>query len=158
MNEAVINETYQLAVVGLIVFGLLVSPLFFIALDFWSGIRKAKERGEVITSDGWRQTVNKSVKYYNLLFALLLVDAIQVSASWYLNTFSGWSVPLFPWLLACGVCCVAAIEIKSIYESNDAKTKRNLRNVALLGAEIAKNRTDAEEIARAVVKYLNEKE
>lgn len=157
MNAEIITETHQLAVVGLIVFGLLICPIFFIALDLWSGIRKAKERGEAITSDGWRQTVNKSVKYYNLLLAFLLVDVLQIAAIWYLDNFAGWHWPIFPWMLLFSVCGVAAIEIKSIYESNDAKTKRDLRNVALLGAEIAKNRTDAEEIAKCVVEYLKKK-
>lgn len=154
MNEAVLNETHQLAVVGFIIFGMLISVLPSIALDLWAGTRKAKERGEEITSDGWRRTVSKASKYYNFLFAMTLVDAIQITASWYLDNFSSWRLPLFPWVLACGVLAVHAIEIKSIYESNDAKTKRNLRSVALLGAEIAKNRTDAEEIAKAVVEYL----
>lgn len=157
MNETLITETHQLAVVGLIVFGLLICPIFFIALDLWSGMRKAKERGEEITSDGWRRTVNKAVKYYNLLLAFLLVDGLQVAAIWYLNSFAGWRWPIFPWMLLFSVCGVAAIEIKSIYESNDAKTKRDLRNVALLGAEIAKNSTDAEEIAKCVVEYLKKK-
>lgn len=34
-----------------------VVPLVFIALDFWAGIRKAKQRGEEITSDRWQRTV-----------------------------------------------------------------------------------------------------
>ena len=156
MNEAVLTSTHQLAVVGLIIFGLLICPSLFIGLDFWSGIRKAKERGEEITSDGWRRTISKAGKYYNFLIALLLVDAIQISASWYLNAFSGYHLPIFPWMLTMGVAFVGAIEIKSIYESNDVKTKRNLRNVALLGAAVAKHPTDVEEIARAVAKYLKE--
>lgn len=158
MNEAFLTSTHQLAIVGLIIFGLLICPLFFMALDFRAGVRKAKERAEDITSDKWRRTVTKAGRYYNILMALLMVDLMQIAATWYLDTFSGWHWPIFPWSLTAGVLFVAAIEIKSIYESNDVKTKRNLRSVAMLGAEIAKHATDPEEIAQAVVKYLNEQQ
>lgn len=57
MDEIQINMADQAAVVMLITFGILVVPLVFIALDFWAGIRKAKQRGEEITSDGWQRTV-----------------------------------------------------------------------------------------------------
>ena len=38
----------QLIFLLFIVMLMLIAPLCFIALDYWSGIRKAKKRGEVI--------------------------------------------------------------------------------------------------------------
>lgn len=43
----------ELFVVAWMLFGILMTPLFFIGFDFWAGIRKAKQRGEKITSEGW---------------------------------------------------------------------------------------------------------
>ena len=36
----------QLIALLFIVLGMLVTPLIFIALDYWAGIRKAKKRGD----------------------------------------------------------------------------------------------------------------
>ena len=41
-------KTEQLIIILFITIGILVTPLVFIALDFWAGIRKAKLRGEPI--------------------------------------------------------------------------------------------------------------
>lgn len=35
----------ELFVVAWMLFGILLTPLFFIAFDFWAGIRKARQRG-----------------------------------------------------------------------------------------------------------------
>ena len=40
-------ENYsQLVIVLFITFGVLLTPLFFIAFDYWAGTRKAKQRGD----------------------------------------------------------------------------------------------------------------
>lgn len=44
----------QLIVVMFLMVGLLITPLFFIALDFWAGIRKAHTRGDRIRSSTLR--------------------------------------------------------------------------------------------------------
>ena len=54
-----IQFTGKLFVVTSILFFILITPLFFIAFDFWAGTRKAKQRGERIVSDGWQRTVRK---------------------------------------------------------------------------------------------------
>ena len=64
----------ELIVAGCILFGLLLTPLGFSMLDFISGVRKARQRGERITSDRYRRSVKKVAGYYNLLLALVVVD------------------------------------------------------------------------------------
>ena len=54
----------ELFIVAWMLFGILLTPLFFIAFDLWAGIRKAKQRSEKISSDGWKRTVNKVARYY----------------------------------------------------------------------------------------------
>ena len=53
------GNTEQLIAILLIECFILILPLLFIAFDFWAGIRKAKQRGETITSNGWQRTVQK---------------------------------------------------------------------------------------------------
>ena len=145
----------QLIIVLFITFGVLLTPLFFIGFDFWAGTRKAKQRHERITSDGWKRTTAKIAKYYNMLLALLVLDAMQISGFWYLNTFHGWGAPLFPWLVFAGAIFVGAIEVRSIMEPANDKERKEMRQVAALAAEIARHKTDPVEIAQAVVDYID---
>jgi len=152
MTEQMIS---QIVVVVMIAFGIMIMPLFFIAFDFWAGIRKAKIRGELITSDGWQRTVQKIARYYNMIFALALIDIMQIVSVWYLNNYGGWNIVLFPWFTFLGVSFIGAIETKSIMEPADEKEKKELKQVTHLAVELAKHKTEPDEIAKAVVKYLN---
>lgn len=149
-------ENYnQLIFVLFITLGILITPLFFIGFDLWAGVRKAKQRNEKITSDGWKRTTAKIARYYNMLLALMVLDAMQIIGFWYLNTFHGWHSPLFPWIVFAGAVFVGAIEVRSIMEPATDKERKEMKQVARLAAEIAKHRTEPEEIARCLAKYLN---
>lgn len=147
--------TEQLIVILFITVGVLITPLVFIGLDFWAGVRKAKKRGERITSDGWKRTLYKISKYYNMLIPLMIIDGMQTSGFWYLNTYCDWSAPLFPWLTLVGAIGIGCIEIKSIYEPADAKESKEMRQIAELSENIASHRSDPSEIAKAIIAYLN---
>ena len=147
--------TEQLIIILFIEVGILITPLLFIALDFWAGIRKAKIRGERITSDGWKRTLYKISKYYNMLIPLMIIDGMQITGFWYLNTYCSWSAPLFPWLTLIGAIAIGCIEIKSIYEPADAKESKEMRQIAELSENIASHRSDPSEIAKAIIAYLN---
>lgn len=149
-------RTEQLIIILFITVGILITPLVFIALDFWAGIRKAKLRGEPITSEGWRRTTYKISKYYNMLIPLMIVDVMQIAGFWYLNTYCGWSSPLFPWLTLLGSIGIGAIEIKSIYEPADAKESKEMRQIAEFAQAIAVHKSDPAEIAKAVIAYMND--
>lgn len=109
---------------------LLVVPLLFVGLDLVAGMRKARERGDLITSKGWRRTVQKVGRYYNALFAMLVVDTVQMGVVHYFNAFHGYGVWRFPFFTLFGVCVVAWIEVKSIYESAEAKERRAALDLA----------------------------
>lgn len=145
----------ELIVAAIILFGLLLTPIIFGIMDFQSGIKKAKQRGETITSDGWKRSVKKVGEYYRLLFALVIVDCMHIGCSWYLNTFFDYHIPTFPFITFIGAIVVAAIEIKSIREKAEEKVKKQMNDVALLALEIARHKTDPTEIAAAVVEYMN---
>ena len=85
-----------------------------IGLDFWSGIRKAKKNNIVRSSYGFRRTVEKIKEYYNAMTALTIIDAMQVSVIWYLETYYQYSIPMFPFVTLLGAIGLSFIEIKSI--------------------------------------------
>lgn len=150
------QETSQLIAVLLIEFLILVAPLLFILADLKAGIRKAKQRHEKITSRKWRATINKIAKYYNVLLVLGILDVMQLACLWYMNTYGGWSAPLFPWLTFLGSVFVGLIETKSIMEPADEKEEKQLREVSVLAKAIIDHRTDPNEIAKAVVDFMKQ--
>jgi hypothetical protein len=150
------KEVGQLFVIAWMLFGILLTPLLFIAADFWAGIRKAKLRGEKIRSDGWQRTVAKIARYYNALLALVVVDAMHIAGAWYLNNYYEYSIPLFPIITLLGALGVAAIEIKSIFEPADEKAQVEMRQVMELAAEIVKRKANPAEVAKALLEYVDE--
>lgn len=146
----------RLVILGFILFAILILPLIFIALDFWSGIRKAKERGERITSDGWKRTVSKICKYYNAVLAMTVIDMVQMLPFWYIDTFYGWNVPVFPFMSALAVIAVGAIEVKSILEKSDEKTRKDISDIASLAHVVGEHKENIPEIVSQVLIQLNE--
>ena len=155
MMEAISVIKEQLIVLLFFVVVLLFTPLMFIGLDYWSGIRKAKKNGIPIYSDKMKRTVDKISRYYNAILAMMVVDFIQITGFVFLYMFNGWSAYTFPVFTLGSVLFIAAIEIKSIYEPADAKERKDMKEVAELAKAIAEHRTDPEEIAAAVANYLN---
>ena len=145
----------QLIVLLFVVLGMLVTPLIFIALDYWAGIRKARKRGDPIHSDKMKRTIDKVSRYYNGIFALMVLDMIQITAFVFLHIYNEWSAYTFPLFTLIGILFVAAVEIKSIYEPADVKESRELKEVTELAKAIAAHKSDPEEIAEAIAKYLN---
>lgn len=142
-------------IIAWMLFGILLTPLFFIGFDLWAGIRKARQRGELISSDGWRRTVSKIARYYNMLLALVVVDCLQMAGVWYLDSYYSYRIPIFPVITLLGAIGVGIIEVRSIMEKADEKERREYKRVAMLAGEIASHKADPNEIARAVVEYLN---
>lgn len=137
-----------------ILFAMYILILFMIGADFWSGIRKAKKNNIVRSSYGFRRTVEKIKEYYNAMIALTIIDAMQVTAIWYLETYYKYEIPMFPFVTLVGAIGLSIIEIKSIYEK--AEDKQRFHEAGALITNIARNRADIEEIAKVVANYLNE--
>jgi len=144
----------QLMIVSLIFAMEYVLVFFAVMADLWSGVRKAKQRGEARTSYGFRRTVEKLAKYYNILIAVSVVDCMQIVGIHYLDILYGYKLPIFPLMTFIGSIGLGLIELKSIYEKAEDKDKDEYHQIARLVAEITKHRTDPDEIAKAVVKYL----
>lgn len=148
----------QLTALMFIITGMLFTPILFIALDYWAGIRKSRKRGVRICSNKMKRTVDKVSRYYNAILAMLVVDCIQMSAFIFMHLFFGWAAYTIPVFTLAAVMFVAFIEIKSIYEPADVKESRDMRNVTELAKAIVEHKSDPKEIAKAIIEYMNESE
>lgn len=83
-----------------------------IVIDLFSGVRKARERGEMRTSYGFKQTVNKVVLYYAFMLFALMFDCIGMF--------------FYPLPVVTFVCAafLIFIEGKSVFEKAHDKDKR----------------------------------
>lgn len=149
------EEFDELFVVAWMLFGILLTPLFFIGFDFWAGVRKAKQRKEKITSEGWKRTVDKVSRYYNMLLALTVVDCMQISGIWYLDNYYNYQIPIFPFITMLGAMVVAIIEVKSILEQAEEKSKKQVSDIAIWITEIMRQKMAPTEIAAIIIEYIN---
>lgn len=139
----------QLLILAIIYFAVLA----VIFLDLWSGIRKAKARGEYSSSAGLRRTVDKISKYFNMIFVITIIDAVQMLGIWLLNDQAGCAMPILPFLTFIGAMFVGFIELKSIYEKNSDKEKAKMQEAAKLASHILKNR-DTQDVLAAFMDYM----
>ena len=114
--------------------------LFVIFLDLWAGIRKARKRGELRSSLGYRKTVEKIAKYFNLIFVVTAIDAVQMLTVWQINEQTGSRLPLIPILTVLGAMFIGFIELKSVYEKSEDKEKAKIADAAAALGSALKNR------------------
>lgn len=117
---------YKIAVVAIM--WLLVAVA--IVIDLFSGVRKAKERGELRTSYGFKQTVNKVVLYYAFMSFAFLMDCI--------GTFF---YPL-PFVTFIAAFFLIFIEAKSMLEKAHDKDKRKFNKSIQELAILLENKED----------------
>lgn len=130
-----VSLRFKLAIVGIA--WLLVA--IAIIIDLFSGVRKARERGEMRTSIGFRQTVSKVVQYYAFLAFAFLFDCmlmLVLAAFWV-------EAPRVLPFSSIGACCfLIFIEWKSFMEKASDKYKKQFsRSVSDL-ATLLENRED----------------
>lgn len=146
----------KIIVVLWITFGIYVLVLLAIMADLWSGVRKAKKNGVARSSYGFKRTIDKIARYYNVMLALSVIDAMQMASIWYLEKYYGYHWPMFPVVTMVGAIGICLIEIKSIYEK--AEDKVRIENVASMAGKIITNKDDISEIVKTVIEYLNSDE
>lgn len=116
-------------------------PLFFLCVcygvcilavvfDLISGVKKAKQRGEYRSSRKLRLTVEKLVKYLNMLAVLTCIDIIQVMSFYIMSAQSGKAFVMLPIFTGFGTIFTCFIELKSIYEKNTDKQKAEIEETA----------------------------
>lgn len=113
-----------LIMIGFVILSFYIVALGLIFADLWSGIRKAKQRGEFRTSEGFKMTVEKINKYFAMHFAMTLVDAVQISILFLLWHEYGYDIPMLPIFTFLSVCYEAFVEVTSIMEPANIKEKK----------------------------------
>lgn len=123
-----------------------------VGADLWAGLRKAKQNGIVRSSYGFKRTVDKIARYYNAMFALTIMDGMQMTAIWYLETFYGYRIPFFPFVTLIGAIGLSVVEIKSIYEK--AEDKQRFHEAGAFLSTVVRNRNDIKEVVEIVTEFL----
>jgi hypothetical protein len=149
------NNFDHIVVVLWMMFGIYMLVLIAVLADLWSGVRKAKRKKSVRTSEGYKRTVIKLGRYFNTLIALTVIDAMQIIGIWYLDCYYGYSIPIFPLITLLGALGIGLIEIKSIYE-NRADTG-DIDEVAKLASELYASKDDVNAMSKALMNFLNSK-
>lgn len=129
-----------LLIVGAVVLLLYVVTLGLIFSDLWAGVRKAKQRNEMKTSEALKRTVEKINKYFNMLFALTLVDVVQIALIFFLYWFYSYDIWMIPLFTIGGTFYVAYIEITSIMEPANIKEKKQQDDFKRLLMQLAENK------------------
>ncbi|WP_165045125.1 phage holin family protein [Dysgonomonas sp. ZJ709] len=146
-----VSLRFKLAIVGIM--WLIVA--IAIIIDLFSGVRKAKERGEMRTSVGFRQTVTKVVQYYAFLAFAFLFDCMLMLI---LSAFGVEEVRVLPFSSIAACCFLVFIEWKSFMEkANDKYKKQFNRSVSDL-ATLLENREDLLHGLVEIIKKQTEKQ
>lgn len=129
MENTIFNELRVMPVLMLML-GEYAMVLFAVVADLVSGLRKAKLRGEARRSKALRRTVDKLCRYYNALFAMSVIDVMQMAAVAYMSVIGAAWLPMLPVFTLFGAICIAIIEVKSIYEKASDKEKSDAEEAA----------------------------
>lgn len=104
-----------------------ISELGLVFCDLRAGVKKAKQLGQYRSSEGYRRTIDKIARYFNMTFALSLVDAVMLAIVFYVYYFYKvdiWMLPIFT-MVAGGY--VAFVEVKSIWEPASIKEAKLMK-------------------------------
>lgn len=144
---------HSLGLFGIMIAVFYAAILGFTLADLRSGVRKALQAGMYRSSTKYRETINKLARYFNMAFALTLLDIIVVFSMACL----GWAwYPHFPFATLIATIGVGCIEIKSIYEKWDDKEKMDVKEVA---AALVKMQKDGHlEALREALEEFSKKE
>lgn len=123
-----------------------IVALLLIFADLWAGVRKARLRNEMRVSAAYKRTIDKISKYFNMLFALTLVDAVQIALIYFIYHEYGYDIIMFPWLSLFGTFYVGFVEVTSITEPADVKEKKQQEDFKRLLLELAKDSDMREKI------------
>jgi hypothetical protein len=119
-------------------------------MDLWSGVNKAKQRGEIRTSWAYKKTIDKVNRYFNLLLALNLADAIQISVVYFVFHEYGWDIIMLPFFSFIGTCYEAFVEVTSILEPASVKEEKKQKDFSKLLFTILKDNSLKESVIKAL--------
>ncbi len=148
-----IKDILNVILPHIIIFAGLYAAVFLaIIADFVAAWRKAKKDGFLWSSKGLRQTVRKIGQYFNMMFVVSVIDAVQMVGIWQ----GGFDIVKMPIFTFVGTIFLCLIELKSIYERNSDKERANMETVAKFIAKAAKDK-DARAFLNDLCERMEEK-
>lgn len=146
------NRILTLLICGGIMLLMYITILALILADLWSGVRKAKKRGEYRTSDGYKRTIDKIARYYNMTFAMSLIDVVQVAIIFFLYYFYEVDIWMIPWFTLFATGYVAWVEIHSIWEPADIKERKQQKDYTKALLAVIEQYGGAEKVIQLLTK------
>ena len=150
------NRILTLMICGGIMLLMYIAILALILADLWAGVRKAKKRGEFRTSDGYKRTIDKIARYYNMTFAMSLIDVVQVAIIFFLYYFYGVDIWMIPWFTLFATGYVAWVEVHSIWEPADIKEKKQQQDYTKALLAVIEQYGGAEKVIEMLVSKTRE--
>ena len=152
MIVELIKEDYQAIWIKLfIVCGAWAGVVIAMVIDLFSGIKKAKQLGEVRSSEGYKRSIHKFVYYFQMLIFAFIFDGLN-PLSYYLP------FPLAVMPVITLLCALALIftEWKSVREKAEEKLRRKTDATFREFLNVLEKRED---VVSEIVTFLkNEKE
>ena len=150
------NRILTLMICGGIMLLMYIAILALILADLWAGVRKAKKRGEYRTSDGYKRTIDKIARYYNMTFAMSLIDVVQVAIIFFLYYFYEVDIWMIPWFTLFATGYVAWVEVHSIWEPADIKEKKQQQDYTKALLAVIEQYGGAEKVIEMLVSKTKE--
>lgn len=150
------NRILTLMICGGIMLLMYIAILALILADLWAGVRKAKKRGEFRTSDGYKRTIDKIARYYNMTFAMSLIDVVQVAIIFFLYYFYEVDFWMIPWFTLFATGYVAWVEVHSIWEPADIKEKKQQQDYTKALLAVIEQYGGAEKVIEMLVNKTKE--
>ncbi|GAB0156237.1 hypothetical protein CHRYSEOSP005_15010 [Chryseobacterium sp. Alg-005] len=148
-----LKEDYQAIILKLYVIGILWSSVIIaMIIDFYFGIRKAKQIGEARRSEGYRRSVEKFNHYFGMLLYAFIFDAIVPISYFFEFPFSA-----IPFVSLLATVILVFTEAKSVQEKAEDKQRRKVQASFIQVMEMLQKREDIlQELMTKVKKSENE--
>ncbi|MFL9834993.1 phage holin family protein [Chryseobacterium terrae] len=147
-----LKEDYAAITMKLIVVGILwCAVLLAMIIDFFFGIRKAKQVGEVRSSEGYKRSVSKFNQYFGMLVFAFIFDAIVP-----ISYFFEFPISAIPVVSLLAAVALVFTEAKSVHEKGDEKQRRKLDASLVQVLELLEKKDDV--IQELLSKYKKENE
>ena len=130
-----------------------VVVLFAMMIDLASGINKAKQRGELRSSQALKRTLNKFIAYEGGMLIAAGVDLLM-HMSHLVRLFSLDAIYGVPVITCLVGVFLLVVEFISIREKADQKTKKQMEDAAELLSEMLKN-DNLKEVFRIAIEQQN---
>lgn len=133
-----LKEDYSAITMKLIVVGILwCAVLLAMMIDFYFGIRKARQIGEVRSSEGYKRSVSKFNQYFGMLLYAFIFDAIVP-----ISYFFEFPISAIPIVSLLATVALVFTEAKSVHEKADEKQRRKVNASLVSIVELLEKKDD----------------